>query len=224
MTQVRLYTPAQMGVAHRFSSGLQLLGDEVGLKISNYQHAGEHAARRIRSIVGNRRVFEVCTGIGATTFVFAGHFRRVFGVEIDPVRLSICTQNLENLGLASRFFPILGDILDVQILDELRTYGIRATYTDVNFSPTNDWQTHAVNITDTLPDTAVLHSMLTAYIGPNICMKLPKTIDLAQVRSLGPCEIEELRPDNVLSAYLVYFGDLARCEFSQFVFPRQYGA
>ena len=224
MTEVHLYTPTQMGVAHRFSPGLQLLGDQVGLFISNYQQAGEHAARRMRAVVGNRNVLEVCTGIGATTFVLAGHFRRVFGVDIDPVRMSICRQNLENLGLANRFVPILGDILDEQILHELSTYGLRATYTDVNFSPTNDWQTHAVNITDTLPNTAVLHAMLTTYIGPNICMKLPKTIDLAQVRSLGTCEIEELRPDNVLSAYLVYFGDLALQKFSQFVFPRLYGS
>lgn len=224
MNQVRLYTPAQMGVAHRFSPRIQLLGDEVGLKISNYQYAAEHAARRIRETVGTWSVLEVCSGIGATSFVFAGHFRRLYAVDIDPIRMDICKQNLARLGLSGRFFPIVGDILDPDVLAELSVHRIRAVYTDANFSSTNDWRDHAVNITDTDPNTQLLHETLTAHFGPNICMKLPKTIDLDQVRSLGPCEIEELRPDNVLSAYLVYFGDLARCKFSQFVFPRQYGA
>ena len=51
-------------------------------------------------------------------------------------------------------------------------------------------------------------------------MKLPKTINLEQLRELAVCEVEEIKPDGKLSFYLVYFGDLVKADRSEFAFPK----
>ena len=53
-------------------------------------------------------------------------------------------------------------------------------------------------------------------------MKLPKTINLDQLRALAPCEVEEVRPDGKLSFYLVYFGELITTGQSEFTFPKNF--
>lgn len=222
MIKEKLFTPEEAGVDYRFETGLPLLGDWEGLKISNYQLAGENAAERIKKVVGESPVLEVCTGIGATTFVLARYFPRVYAVDLDPKRLAMCADNIERLGLSDKVELVNGDILDDEILQMLSDKDIGAVYTDVNFTTSDDWQNHTSDITETGPNTQELYTKISQLITGNICMKLPKTINLDQLRALAPCEIEEVKPDGKLSFYLVYFGELVVNERSKFTFSKNF--
>ncbi|OGM59857.1 hypothetical protein A2955_00565 [Candidatus Woesebacteria bacterium RIFCSPLOWO2_01_FULL_37_19] len=222
MTKEKLFTPEVAGVAYRFETGLPLLGDWEGVKISNYQLASEHAAERIKRAAGESPVLEVCTGIGATTFALARSFSKVYGVDIDPKRLETCADNIERLGLSDKVELINGDILDDEILQMLSDKDIGAVYTDVDFTTSEDWQNHTSDITETGPNTQELYAKVSQLITGNICMKLPKTINLDQLRALAPCEVEEVRPDGKLSFYLVYFGELITTGQSEFTFPKNF--
>jgi 16S rRNA G966 N2-methylase RsmD len=222
MTKEKLFTPEEAGVAYRFEPCLPLLGDWEGVKISNYQLAGEHTAERIKKVVGEIPVLEVCTGIGATTFVLARSFPKVYAVDLDPKRLGMCARNIERLGLSNKVELINGDILDDKILQRLTNQGIGAVYTDVNFTTSEDWQNHTSDIMETGPNTQELYAKVFQLITGNICMKLPKTINLDQLRTLGPCEIEEIKPDGKLSFYLVYFGELVTAEQNEYIFPKNF--
>lgn len=216
----RLVTSEEAGVAFRFEPGVSLIGDMEGQMISNYQIAGEHAARRIKEAVGENPVLEVCTGIGATTFVLARHFQGVYAVDLNLERLQMVKRNLENLGLLEKVELINGDILDEAILKALSSKGISAAYTDVDWSATGDWQEHVSDITTTGPSTVDLYHKLCRWVTPSICMKLPKTINTNQLRELADCEIEAVMPDGKPSFYLVYFGKLAERSSSEFEFVR----
>jgi ubiquinone/menaquinone biosynthesis C-methylase UbiE len=128
----RLVTPTEAEVAYRFEPGLPLLGDWEGVKISNYQIAGEHSAERMQEVAKDKPVLEVCSGIGATTFVLAQNFPKIYTVDMDPKRLQMCRENMERLGLADKVEFINGDILDPDVLQYLSDKGISAVYTDVN--------------------------------------------------------------------------------------------
>lgn len=222
MIKERLFTPQEAEVAYRFEPALQnvLLGDWEGMKITNYQLAGEHAAERMKEVVGDIPVLEVCTGIGATTFVLARNFSKVYAVDLDPKRLQMCADNIDKLGLSDTVELINGDILDDKVLQRLSGQNIGAVYTDVNFTTGDDWQDHTTDISETGPNTIELYQKVTSRITGNICMKLPKTISLEQLRELYPCEIEAVKPDGKLSFYLVYFGDLVKAGSSEFKFPK----
>lgn len=222
MTKRNLFTPEEAGVAYRFETGLPLLGDWVGMKISNYQRAGEHVAARIKKVTGEVPVLEVCTGIGATTFVLARSFSKVYTVDLDPNRLKMCADNIGRLGLSDKVDLINGDILDDKIVQMLSDKGIGAVYTDVNFTTSEDWQNNTSEITQTGPNTQILYEKISQLITGNICMKLPKQINLDQVRALAPCEVEEIKPDGKLGFYLVYFGKLVANEQSEYTFPRNF--
>src|SRR6185369_9417764 len=172
MNEEQLFTPKDAEVDYRFEPNLPLLGDWEGLKISNYQLAGEHAAERMKKVAGDSAILEVCTGIGATTFVLARSFPKVYAVDMNPNRIKICSANLERLGLSDKVALINGDILDDQILNNLKDKGICGVYTDVNFTVTNNWQNHTSDITETGPNTLVLYQKLSKLITGNICMKL----------------------------------------------------
>lgn len=222
MRKERLFTPQEAEVAYRFEPALQnaLLGDWEGVKITNYQLAGEHAAQRIKEVVGDNPVLEVCTGIGAITLVLARSFPKVYAIDLDSKRLQMCDDNIDRLGLSDKVELINGDILDDNVLQRLSGQNIGAVYTDVNFTTGDDWQNHTTDINATGPNTVELYKKVTDGITGNICMKLPKTINLEQLRALAPCEIEEVKPDGKLSFYLVYFGDLVKADSSEFAFPK----
>ena len=61
MTKEKLFTPQEAEVAYRFEPAIQnlLLGDCEGMKITNYQLAGEHAAKRMKEVVGDNPVFDI---------------------------------------------------------------------------------------------------------------------------------------------------------------------
>lgn len=219
----QIFTVWEAEVGNRFEPKVAkvLTGDFEGLKITNYQVAGEHSAHRMQEAVGKSPVLEVCTGIGATTFVLARTFPIVYAVDLNPKRLAMCRKNLELLGLSDRVELIEGDILDPKLLGYLSSKGIRAAYTDANFTKGSDWaENHALDISQTGPSTPKLYHQITQKVTGNIVMKLPKTINLEQLRQLADSEIERAVHEEGLSFYLAYFGNLARKPESEFRFSK----
>src|SRR5690606_21189191 len=124
----------------------KLRGDWEGLKITNYQITGEHAAERMYAVVGDTPVLEVYTGIGATTFVLARRFSKVYALDLDTDRLEMTKRNLKELNLLQNVELINGDILDEKILDYLSKKKINGVYSDVNWKKNNDWQDWVTDI------------------------------------------------------------------------------
>lgn len=216
----KILTAKEAGVAHRFGSAADMVGDEEGLMISNYEQAGRHAAERIYQVIGDMPVLEVCTGIGATTYVLAQQFPHVITVDRSGSRHTSAQANIHRLGLLPKVTFLTAGILDDGTLESLAHEGLAAAYTDVDWTQSGDWRAHETDIDATGPSTRALHAALRAHVTGNICMKLPKTINIQQLRELGPCEIEHVMPDGRLSFYLVYFGDLVRADTSEFEFRK----
>lgn len=215
-----LMTSEEAGVLHRFEVGISLLGDWEGHKLTNHQIPGEHAAERIKSIIGSSPLLEVCTGIGATTFVLARCFPFVYGIERDERRISLCKHNLVQLGLADKVALITGDALEESTWQSIPHTTIRAAYTDVAWRRSGDWRIEERDITATSPNTQDLFTILTRHGIRNICMKLSKLSDVTQLRRLGDCEVEYVFADGELSFIFVYFGDLVRSRSSVFTFSK----
>ncbi len=217
-----LVTPRKAEVEYRFAPDVRnkISGDWEGMKITNYQVVAEHSASRMKAVIGDQPVLEICTGIGATTFVLARTFPKVFAVDMNESRLHMTKKNLKRLGIAQKVELIQGDIVDPSVLSQLKSKKIGAIYTDVDWKVNNNWEEWVTDIDSTSPSTRELYRVLSNDITPTICMKLPKTINTSQLRELGLCEIEEVKPDGNLSFYLVYFGSLINKKSSEFVFPK----
>lgn len=217
-----LLTSEEAEVDFRFEPGISFIGDLEGQKITNYQIAGEHAAERLKQVSKSNTVLEVCAGIGATTFVLARNFSKVYAIDINHKRLQMCKNNLTRVGLNKNVEFINSDILDNNTLSYLSKFNIGGAYIDVDWTKSDDWRDHESDITKTSPNTKEVYEKVKKYITKNICFKLPKIINIQQVRQLGNCEVESVCPDGKLSFYLVYFGDLVIQESSNFTFPKDF--
>lgn len=192
----------------KYLNGIQLIGDEAGHKVANYEIVSEHVAKRLAETSGNGVILELCCGIGATTFVLARHFQKIIAVDINTARIALAQQNMQNLGVTNvEFFA--GDIFAPELKELLEGVELNAVYTDVEWTTTGTYgQNHAAGIEDTNPPTDKVFSYCREHFSTNICMRLPKTISQSELRELGNCEIEGVYRDDSLRFLNVYFGSL----------------
>ena len=197
----------------------QLVGDSEGLKVVVYPKLGEHLAQRMYEAIGDVEVLEVCCGVGAGTIWLATYFPKVYAVDINPERIEAAKENIANAGLSEKVEFLTGDIFDSKLTDYLKTKSIGLVNYDQEWTTSGIYrQDHAEDIHDTNPDTEALFKHLSSNYTSNIVMRLPKSINLGQVRSLNECEVEGAIKDDVLKCYYVYFGDLAQQAESEFRF------
>lgn len=204
---------------NKTKSGIDLIGDIDGLKVANYQDVGKHIASRLKDVVGDGGILEVCCGIGSTTFVLASHFTDVYAVDMNPARITAAKTNIRNLRLHDRVEFYTSDIFSQPLINILAKKRITAVYTDVEWTTSGIYgQDHATNISDTSPNTERLYKCLKENLTGSISMRLPKNINKDQLRSLDKCEIEKVFKNGELIFVNVYFGKLVRQKSSRFGF------
>ena len=202
----------------KYLDGLKLKGDSDGHIVANYQIVSEHVAKRLSSKHQREDILEVCCGIGATTIFLAKTFSNVIAVDLNGKRIDLAKENLQSLGL-SNVNLINSDIFDLDLKSIREKYQTNVVYTDVEWTISGLYgQDHANHITDTSPATDKLFHFLSKNITNNICMRLPKTIDITELRHLLKCEIEKVYKNNKLSFINCYFGDLVEHKQSEFRF------
>jgi len=166
---------------------------------------GEHIAQRFK---GYNTVLEVCTGAGFMLIPLARNARKIITVEINPEHLEQAKNNIKISGIKSDINFLLGDILNNKILNKITN--IDAAVLDPDWSEIGKQKLiHAPKFSVMQPAADKLFDEINKKT-QNIAIRLPKEIDLAELKKLPSCELEKIYLDNEFKFYCAYFGKLAK--------------
>jgi 16S rRNA G966 N2-methylase RsmD len=162
----------------------------------------ENIAKRF---IHHKAVLDTCCGAGFMSVAIAKYAGKVIAVDIDHNHLSQARNNA-TLASAENIDFVLGDIL--KILTNGKLQKIDAAFLDPDWAKPNSKKTaHVSMLSDMQPSAEILFNE-TSRMTKNICLRLPKEIDIAELKKLPPHELEPIHLDNELKFYCAYFGDL----------------
>ena len=166
---------------------------------------GLHIAQRFK---GYGVVLEVCTGAGFMLIPLAKNVRKVITVEMNPEHLKQAKNNVKVAGIKSNISFILGDILKEEIMNKIPN--IDAAFLDPDWAKIGKNKSiHVTKMSNMQPPADILLERI-AKRTPDVALRLPKEVDLKDLRKLPPHELEKIYLDNDFKFYCAYFGGLAR--------------
>jgi 16S rRNA G966 N2-methylase RsmD len=166
---------------------------------------GEHIAQRFERY---NNVLEVCTGAGFMLIPLAKVAKNITTVEINPKHLEEAKNNLKIAGIKTHVNFILGDIMSNKILNKITN--IDAAFLDPDWSEIGRHKLiHAPKFSVMQPAADKLFNEITKKT-QNIAIRLPKELDLTELKKLPPCELEKIYLDNDFKFYCAYFGGIAK--------------
>jgi tRNA1(Val) A37 N6-methylase TrmN6 len=164
---------------------------------------GEHIAQRFK---GYDKVLEACTGAGFMLINLIKNAKNVFTVEINPEHLEQAKNNLRIAGLDSNIRFILGDVMSEKILNKISK--IDAAFLDPDWSPVGKNKLdHTTKLSDMQPSAEDLFNRITKKT-QNIALRLPRELDLNELKKLPPHELEKIYLNDDFKFYCAYFGRL----------------
>lgn len=205
-----LSTIDEVGKRYRFLTDKPIVGDEEGLLLTTYQEASEHTAKRILDKLGPVPVLEICCGVGGATVFLAKYLPHVYAVDLNPERLEAAKINAKTFGVEDKITFIQGDGLDTKIMEQAEKDGVKACISDVEWRDdlSKSLAETTPDINKTIPNTPLLFSKLSVWVGPEIVMHMAANTDKDQLRKMGKCEIEEMFYEGKCKFINVYFGRL----------------
>jgi len=142
------------------------------------------------------------------TIALARNARKVIAVEINPEHIEQAKINAKIAHVESKIVFILGDILDNKVLN--RIGNIDGAFLDPDWAAVeNEKSTHVSKLSNMQPPGDRLFAKIFKKT-KNVCLRLPKEIDLANLQELPPHELEKIYLDKDFKFYCAYFGKLAK--------------
>ncbi|MFH1228941.1 MAG: methyltransferase domain-containing protein [Candidatus Aenigmatarchaeota archaeon] len=163
-----------------------------------------HIAERFK---GFSRILEVCTGAGFMLIPLAKVVSNIVTVDINPENIEQAKNNLEISGVKSNVRFVLGDVMDDSTLANIEE--IDAAFLDPDWSIVDDKKVHEQKLSSMQPPADKLFERI-EEITRNIALRLPKELDLNELKILPKHELEAIYLDDKLKFYCIYFGKLAK--------------
>jgi SAM-dependent methyltransferase len=189
--------------ADKFSKAVS--SDKQGLRFATPEAVAGYRARRLRCDT----LADINCGIGGQTIFFAKHCRKVFAIDLDPVKIRHARKNCRLYGITNVEF-ICGDALSAEVINELPRL-------DVVFSdpsrPPSEAERNVGNLT---PSPG---KVLEAYRGITRSFAFEVPPQLPPERIPFDCEKEYLSLGGKLNRLNLYFGNLKTCERSAVSLP-----
>ena len=164
---------------------------------------GNHIAQRFN---GYDVVLDSCCGAGFMSIALAKFVNQIIAVEINREHLSQAKNNVKIAGLSSKINFILGDIQDKKNLNKIPQ--IDGAFLDPDWTTAGKSKTiHASKLSNMQPPADKLFNAI-SKITQNIALRLPREIDLSELKKLPSHELEKVYLDNDFKFYCAYFGKL----------------
>ncbi len=163
----------------------------------------DHIAQRFK---GYEIVLDSCCGAGFMSISLAKYVNQVIAVEVNPKKLAQAQYNTRIANFPDRIKFILGDILNKSILNEIPS--INAAFLDPDWAMAGEVKTtHTSKLSNMQPSADKLFTEINK-ITQNIALRLPREIDLSELKDLPTHEFEKIYLDDDFKFYCVYFGEL----------------
>ncbi len=157
---------------------------------------------------GLHRVLDACSGAGFTALAIARVVDTVVAVDINPAHIQLARENVCIAGLESKVEFIEGDLTDDTLWDKIGD--IDGAQLDPDWAPPGAHKKmHVSSLEEMSPPADVLLRCALSRT-ENISCRLPKTIELSELDSFPPHEIEKNYLNEKFCFYTVYFGKLIR--------------
>jgi 16S rRNA G966 N2-methylase RsmD len=161
-----------------------------------------------RRFIGCNTVLDVCCGAGFTSIALAKYINQVVAVEVKPNYMALAETNTQVAGVRSRIKFIPGDILEKETLNKIPK--IDAAFLDPDWAKVgNSKRVHVSKFSEMDPPADELFNKINK-LTPNIALRLPKEIDLEELKKLPPHELEPISLKGELKFYCTYFGKLKK--------------
>lgn len=166
---------------------------------------GEHIAQRFK---GYNNILEVCTGAGFMLISLAKIAKNIITVETNSEHIEQAKSNVKIAGINSKINFILGDILSKKVLNKINN--VDAAFLDPDWSEIGKNKLdHTSKFSNMQPEGDKLFNIINK-LTPNIAIRLPRELDLTELKKLPPCELEKIYLDDDFKFYCAYFGKLAK--------------
>lgn len=166
---------------------------------------GDHIAQRFEEC---DTVLDTCCGAGFMSIALAKYVNQIIAVEVNSKRLEQAENNTKLAGVFSKTQFILGDILDERILNQLPK--IDAALLDPDWAITGEFKTtHSSKLSKMQPSADKLFNEINK-LTQNIAIRLPREINLSELKFLPYHELEKIYLDDDFKFYCAYFGKLIR--------------
>ncbi|MGD0729063.1 MAG: methyltransferase domain-containing protein [Candidatus Micrarchaeaceae archaeon] len=170
-----------------------------------HQILGTHIAQRFADC---DIILEACTGAGFMLIPLAQNVKKVITVEINSEHLKQAKNNIKIAGVNSKIRFILGNILEDKVMKKIPK--IDAAFLDPDWAEAGKSKSaHATKLSSMQPPADILLNK-TIKKTPNVALRLPKELNLRELRKVPPHELEKIYLDNDFKFYCAYFGKLAR--------------
>jgi tRNA G37 N-methylase Trm5 len=165
----------------------------------------DHIARRF---IGYDTVLDACCGAGFMSISLAKYANQVVAIEVEPDCVASAEINTQLAGVRPKIKFIVGDIINKKTLNNIPK--IDAAFLDPVWAKVgNPKRVHSSKLSEMEPPADKLFSEINE-LTPNIALRLPKEINLEELRKLPPHELEPIYLDEKLKFYCAYFGNLNR--------------
>jgi len=179
--------------------------DHDGLRFATPEIVAKYRARRLKCDV----LADISCGIGGQTIFFAKECKKVYAIEIDPVKIEHAKKNCQLYGVDNVEF-ICGDALDPEVINKLPEL-------DVVFSdparPPKEKSRLLSSITPSLED------MIGAYSSRTKGFVFEVPPQLTPERIPFDCEMEYLSLNGKINRLTLYFNHLKKCNRSAVTLP-----
>ena len=153
-------------------------------------------------------VLDSCCGAGFMSIALAKYVNQVIAVELKPEHMALAEINTQLAGVYSKIKFIGGDILNEEILNKIPK--IDAAFLDPDWARVGDYKNvHTSKLSKMSPPADKLFIEI-SKLTSNIALRLPKEIDLTELKNLPPHELEPIRLSKELKFYCAYFGNLKK--------------
>ena len=185
--------------------GKEYLVSEETFIMGIHHLLADHMAQRFN---GYGVVLDSCCGAGFMSIALAKFVNQVIAVEINREHLSQAKNNAKIAGVSSKINFILGDIQDKEILNKIPQ--IDGAFLDPDWAIAGESKTtHTPKPSNMQPSADRLFNTASA-ITQNIALRLPREIDLSELKNFPPHELGKIYLDDDFKFYCAYFGGLKK--------------
>jgi len=164
---------------------------------------GEHIAKRFE---GYNTILDTCCGAGFMSIALARYVNQVIIVDINQNHLEQANNNVKLADVFNKVEFILGDILGKYVLNKISK--IDGAFLDPDWAEVgNSKHTHISRLSDMQPSANELFNAV-SQMTENVILRLPREMDLSELKHLPPHKLEKVYLDNDFKFYCVYFGEL----------------
>lgn len=155
----------------------------------------------------HKRVLDACAGAGFMGIAFAKYVPEVVAVDINPEHLKMAKQNAKIAGVQQKIKFVLGDVSSDEVLDSIGE--IDGVNLDMDWAIGKDKKVHVTRLSEMQPPADFLFGKISKKT-PNISIRLPRELNLEELKKLPECELEEIYLDGDFKFYMAYFGNLLK--------------